>query len=74
MFLFIHLPILILKQFNGINTDTLLAAKFVSVEFKITDIIKGNYNIERISAKTGKMNFFTDTSGLVNYDISCQNR
>lgn len=57
-------------EFIGINTDTLLSADFVSVEFRITDIIKGNYNIERIGAKTGKMNFFTDMSGFVNYDIS----
>lgn len=61
------------RKFAGINTDTLLAAKFVSVEFSITNIIKGNYIIERISAKTGKINFFTDTTGLVNYDISLKN-
>ena len=58
------------EAFIGINTDTLLAARFVTVEFKITDILKGNYDIERIGAKGGKMNFYTDTSGLVNYDIS----
>jgi len=56
--------------FTGINTDTLLAAMFMSVEFKITDILKGIYNIERIGARAGKINFYTDTSGLVNYDIS----
>ncbi|MCX6327250.1 MAG: hypothetical protein NT144_11460 [Bacteroidia bacterium] len=59
--------------FTGINTDTLLAARFLSVEFKITDILKGIYNIERIGAKAGKMNFFTDTIGLGNYDISVKN-
>ena len=58
------------EEFTGINTDTLLAARTVSVEFKITDIIKGNYNIERIGVKTGKINFYTDKSGFVNYDIS----
>ena len=56
--------------FKGINTDTLLAAKNVSVEFKITDIIKGNYNIESVGAKNGKMNFFTDYAGFINYNIS----
>jgi hypothetical protein len=56
--------------FRGINTDTLLAARNVSVEFSITDILKGNYNIERIGARTGIVNFFTDPSGNVNYDIS----
>lgn len=58
------------EQFIGINTDTLLTAKFVSVEFKITDIIKGNYDIKRIGAKNGKINLFSDLSGFVNYDIS----
>jgi hypothetical protein len=56
--------------FKGINTDTLLAAKNVSVEFRITDIIKGNYNIESAGAKNGKMNFFTDNAGFINYNIS----
>jgi hypothetical protein len=56
--------------FTGINTDTLLAARNVSIEFKITDILKGNYSIERIHAKAGRVNFFTDTAGMVNYDIS----
>ena len=60
-------------SFKGINTDTLLAAKFVSVEFKITDILKGIYKIERVSASTGKMNLYTDTTGSVNYDISVKN-
>jgi hypothetical protein len=58
------------EEFTGINTDTLLAARYASVEFKITDIIKGNYNIERIGVKTGKINFFTDKAGFVNYNIS----
>ena len=62
------------EEFTGINTDTLLAARFVSVEFKITDIIKGIYNIERIGAKSGKLNFFTDTAGHINYDISLKNK
>jgi hypothetical protein len=57
-------------EFTGINTDTLLAARFVSIEFRITDILRGNYNIERIGAKTGRMNFFTDKSGFVNYNIT----
>jgi hypothetical protein len=57
-------------EFKGINTDTLLAARFVSIEFRITDILRGNYNIERIGAKTGRLNIFTDKSGFVNYNIS----
>ena len=59
--------------FKGINTDTLLAARFVTVEFKLTDILKGIYNIERIGARIGKAYFFTDTAGHVNYNISLKN-
>jgi len=59
--------------FKGINTDTLLAARFVSVEFKITDIIKGIYTIDRIGARLGKANFFTDTTGHVNYNVYLKN-
>ena len=60
-------------EFKGINTDTLLSARFVSVEFKITDIIKGIYTIDRIGARLGRVNFFTDTTGHVNYNISVKN-
>ncbi len=56
--------------FIGINTDTLLSAKSVTMDFKITDIIKGIYNIERIGIKEGRLNLFTDTAGLVNYEIT----
>jgi len=59
-------------SFTGMNTDTLLAARNVSVEFRFSDIIKGNYNIERIGAKTGIINFYIDTAGGVNYDISAE--
>jgi hypothetical protein len=58
--------------FTGINTDTLLAARFVSVEFKITDILNGVYIIESIGVKEGKLNLYTDKAGLVNYDISAK--
>jgi hypothetical protein len=61
------------SEFQEISTDTLLSAHQVIVEFKITDILKGVYNIERITAKTGKANFFTDNSGKVNYNITVQN-
>ena len=60
-------------SFKGINTDTLLAARIVSLDFRLTDIIRGNYTIERIGAKTGSANFFTDSEGHVNYNISVKN-
>lgn len=59
--------------FIGLNTDTLLSAKAVSLEFSITDILKGVYNIERISARNGKVNLFTDSAGHVNYNITVAN-
>ncbi len=55
--------------YNGINTDTLLNAKFVSIEFSMTDLIKGNYSIESIGIKSGYLNLFRDSTGLVNYHI-----
>jgi hypothetical protein len=58
------------KQFSESNTDTLLFARFVSMEFSITDIINGKYDIERISAKTGQAYFYTDTTGGDNFNIS----
>lgn len=59
--------------FSTNNTDTLLFARNVSVEFKITDILRKNYNIEKIRVRTGKVNLFTDSSGSVNYEISANN-
>ena len=56
--------------FAGINTDTLLSARSVSFEFNITDIIRGIYNIDRVGIKEGHLNIFTDTAGLVNYEIA----
>lgn len=56
--------------FGGINTDTLLAAESVSVEFSITDVIKGIYNIDRITVRSGRLNLFSDLKGAVNYEIS----
>ena len=60
-------------SFNGINTDTLIWARQVSVEFMMTDILKGIYNIESIGAKDGKIFLYSDSSGQVNYDVSTDN-
>jgi len=59
--------------FFGINTDTLLSAESVSAQFSISDIIKGIYNIERVSINEGHINLYSDTSGYVNYDIAVEN-
>ena len=58
------------SSFSGKNTDTLLVARFVSVNFRITDIIKGVYNIQSIGARNGTVNLYSDHDGHVNYDIS----
>ena len=58
--------------FPDSNTDTLLAANSIFIEFSITDIYRGIYNIERISVREGSMNLFTDTAGMVNYDITIE--
>jgi hypothetical protein len=57
------------STFPGNHGDTLLAARYVSAQFSISDIIKGNYNIDRITAREGKTNLFTDTAGNVNYQV-----
>ena len=56
--------------FLNIDTDTLLAAGSVYIEFDITDIYHGIYNIERISIRDGLLRLLTDSSGMVSYDIS----
>jgi hypothetical protein len=60
-------------QFKGIHTDTLLAARSVSMEFRMSDIIKEIYNIESLSIKDGELNFFIDSAGFINYEISAHN-
>jgi len=57
------------EAFTGIDTDTLLAARSVFAEFDISDIYHGIYDIERIGIRDGLLRLFTDTSGMVNYDI-----
>jgi hypothetical protein len=58
------------ENFSGISTDTLLAARHVSLEFRITGMLRGNYNIERIGIRNGELNLLTDSTGTINYRIS----
>lgn len=55
--------------FSGVDTDTLLASRSVFIEFSIRDIIKGNYTINRIGIKSGRIILLSDTAGIVNYEI-----
>ncbi|HBC77391.1 MAG TPA: hypothetical protein DCZ51_02110 [Bacteroidales bacterium] len=56
--------------FGGIKTDTLLAAKSASIDFRSIDMLRGTYTFTKISVRSGKLNLYTDTSGHYNYDIS----
>lgn len=60
------------KQFKRADTDTLLSAKSVSLEFKMTDLIKGIYNIESMGVSNGILNLYSDSNGMVNYEIADQ--
>jgi len=59
-------------SFGAIDTDTLLAAVVVSVEFRMSNILRSNYKIERIGAKSGVLHLFSDRAGKVNYEISSE--
>jgi len=56
--------------FGGAHTDTLLSAVSVSLDFSLLNIINGIYFIERIGVKEGALKLLTDTSGVVNYNIT----
>jgi hypothetical protein len=58
------------SQFKNLSTDTLLYAESVSLEFRMIDLIKGNYNIESITGTGGILNLLSDSSGMVNYEIA----
>jgi hypothetical protein len=57
------------SHFRNISTDTLFSARSAMLEFSMTDIINGNYNIDKITAANGRLNLFSDSSGNVNYEI-----
>jgi hypothetical protein len=56
-------------QFRKIGTDTLLYAKSVLLEFKMSDLVKGIYNIESLGIEKGIINLLSDSSGRVNYEV-----
>ena len=63
-------PLFDKSQFQGINTDTLLFAESASLEFRMIDLIKGNYDIGSIIVKNGRLGLYSDSSGMVNYEIA----
>jgi hypothetical protein len=58
------------KEFKNEETDTLLKVKSVFLEFAMTDILRGNYKIGRITLADGKLNLLSDSSGRVNYEVT----
>ncbi len=58
--------------FGKMNTDTLLYARSALLYFKMAGLLKGSYNFEGITVRSGRLNFYTDTSGRYNYVIARQ--
>lgn len=57
------------SDFPDFNTDILLTAERISIEFRLTDLLKKNYRIENISLSNGRLTLLTDSAGSVNYDF-----
>ena len=57
-------------MFTEADTDTLLRANTVLLEFEVTDIIDGEYNIGNIEVRNGTVTLLTDTLGKVNYEFT----
>lgn len=55
------------NSFKGINSDTLLVAKDVFLEFNIVDIFSKNYKIKAINISNGRSWIFIDSKGGDNY-------
>ncbi|HRC89719.1 MAG TPA: AsmA-like C-terminal region-containing protein [Bacteroidales bacterium] len=58
------------SHFKEYNTDTLLNAGLITLEFSLPNIVNGNYLIESTTISDGTLNLFSDTYGGVNYAIS----
>jgi hypothetical protein len=48
------------REFTDYNADTLLYAGSVTLEFRLTDLMKGIYRIENASVSDGTLNLLTD--------------
>lgn len=57
--------VLSVPAFTG--NDTLISASSVSLEFRIFDLLRKRYNIERITVSDGKVSILTDHNGISNY-------
>jgi hypothetical protein len=59
--------------FGAMNTDTLLYARSAMLDFRMSDLLRGEYTFEGIMVKSGRLTLYTDTSGHYNYVIAKQN-
>jgi len=58
------------SAFSGINADTLLIAKSAFIDFKLIDLLKGEYTFTSMTIKSGRIMLLTDKDGRDNYDVS----
>jgi hypothetical protein len=55
------------NQFHELNTDTLLFAEEIYLQFKLIPLIKSQYIIQEVQVSKGKLNIYTDLEGNDNY-------
>lgn len=55
------------NQFIGINTDTLLFARDIFLQFNLIKLLKNQYIIKEVQITSGNINVFTDLGGNNNY-------
>jgi len=55
------------NQFHELNTDTLLFAEEIYLQFKLIPLIKDQYIIQEVQVNKGKLNIYTDLEGNDNY-------
>lgn len=55
------------KQFKELNTDTLLYATDVFLQFNLINLLKNNYIIKEVQINSGNLNLYTDLNGNDNY-------
>ncbi|MBN2350887.1 MAG: hypothetical protein JXJ22_18765 [Bacteroidales bacterium] len=56
-------------EFKDTNTDTLLTAQRIFLEFDLFSLIKNKYKLKNILIKNGELSIYLDKSGLSNYKI-----
>ena len=58
------------SEFGKNNTDTLLFAKTLSLDFRMKDLYYGKYIIEKMNIDKGKIVILSDSAGMVNYEFT----